>query len=148
MTRIDKAVERFRTGCSCSQAILTTYGPLFGVSERAALQVASGFGGGIGRLGFECGAVTGAVMVLGLRYGPSSTDDTAAREKVYELVREFAKRFRQRCGSLLCRELIGCDISTAEGLQQARRNDVFRTVCPNFVRHAAQILEELFDENQ
>lgn len=145
MSTIEEAVRLFHQGCSCSQAILAAYGPKFGLQEAAALQLASGFGGGMGRMGSECGAVTGAMMVLGLCFGPKTADDTAARERVYELVRRFAERFRERRGTLLCRELLPCNIGTPEGLDEARRRGLFRTVCPDFVRDAAEILEELLE---
>ena len=92
-----------------------------------------------------CGAVTGAMMVLGLEHG-NTAPDREAKERVYEQVREFAQRFRARNGSLLCRELLGCDISTPEGLQQAREADFVLKICPKFVRDAAEILEEMWSQ--
>ena len=78
---------------------------------------------------------------------PGRLPDREAKEQVYERVREFAQRFRARNGSLLCRELLGCDISTPEGLQQAREADFVSKICPKFVRDAAEILEEMLAQD-
>src|SRR5271157_2593387 len=113
----ETAVACFKQGFSCSQAILSTFGEQFGLDQKTALKLAAGFGGGMGRMAGTCGAVTGAFMVLGLKYGAVSPDDRQAKELTYERVRMFAARFKERNGSLECRELLGCDISTPEGLQ-------------------------------
>ena len=141
MDRIQQAVSTFRSGFNCSQAILQTYGPAYGLSDLDSLRVSSGFGGGM-RRGDTCGAVTGALMVLGLRFGPKDTSDTS-RDKVYAQVTEFCSEFESRCGSVLCRDLLGCDISTPEGRQHARNNNLFDTLCPELVQTAAEILEQM-----
>ena len=125
--------------------MLSAYATRLGLDGNTALKIASGFGGGIGRMAETCGAVTGAMMVLGLEHG-NTAPDREAKERVYEQVREFAQRFRARNGSLLCRELLGCDISTPEGLQQAREADFVLKICPKFVRDAAEILEEMWSQ--
>jgi len=89
-----------------------------------------------------CGAVTGALMVLGLQYGPKDLTDTS-RKSVYAKVTDFSSRFEARCGSIICRDLLECDISTTQGKQKAIDKDLFKTVCPEMVKVAAQILEEL-----
>jgi C_GCAxxG_C_C family probable redox protein len=95
-------------------------------------------------MGDTCGAVTGALMVIGLKYGQTTGEDKAAKEKSYELVREFVKRFRARNrGCIACRELLGADISTPDGMQKIREKQAFTTMCPKFVRDAAEIVEEL-----
>ena len=108
-----------------------------------ALKVACGFGGGFAGLGGPCGAVTGGMMVIGLKYGKDKPDDEAAKEKTYRLVREFVHRFEQRHETTLCRGLIKADISTPEGLTAARNKGLFTTTCPPFVRSAVEILQEL-----
>jgi len=69
MSRVEEAVSCFADGFSCSQSIVSTYGTEFGVDREKALKISTGFGGGMGRLGGTCGAVTGAIMVIGLKYG-------------------------------------------------------------------------------
>jgi C_GCAxxG_C_C family probable redox protein len=142
MSDVSKAVEMFRGGCACSQAILAVYGARLGLPREQALQLAAGFAGGM-RLGETCGAVAGAFMVLGLRHGSTDCGQPAGRTEVYARVLDFAERFKQRNGSLTCRDLLGCDISTAEGMKQAREQNLFKTTCVQIVRDAAEILEEM-----
>ena len=142
MDKVKEAVSAFQEGFNCSQAIAGTYGSEYGLSVLDALKVSCGFGGGM-RRGGTCGAVTGALMVLGLRYGPKDVSDKSAKEDVYSKVTEFCRRYESRCDSIVCRELLGCDISTEEGMEQAKKNDLFKTVCPKMVQTAAEILEEM-----
>ena len=142
MSCVEAAVERFRAGCNCSQAILSIYGQALGVDAATALRIACGFGGGM-RLAETCGAVTGAIMVIGLRHGPVECTDRAAKGETYRLTVEFSARYRARHGSVSCRDLLGCDISTPEGLRQAQEQNLFATRCPEMVREAALILEQM-----
>jgi C_GCAxxG_C_C family probable redox protein len=128
---------------NCAQAILSTYCEQFGLDRTVALALAQGFGGGMARLGRTCGAVTGAYMVLGLSQRVPADSPREALETAYGLILEFNRSFETLHGSLVCRELIGCDLSTLEGLAEAREKGVFTTVCPRFVRDAAEILEFL-----
>lgn len=82
-------------------------------------------------------------MVIGLKHGRTRPEDEKAKEKTYTLVLELARRFRERHGSLICRELIGFDLSTAEGHEQAKRHGVFENLCPKLVADAVTILEDL-----
>jgi C_GCAxxG_C_C family probable redox protein len=144
MSIADTATACFDEGFNCSQAVFSAFAPQLGLDRVAALKVAGPFGGGMGRMGETCGAVTGALMVIGLKYGQTTSEDKAAKEKSYELVREFVKRFRLRNqGCIACRELLGADISTPEGMQKIREKQAFTTMCPKFVRDAAEIVEEL-----
>jgi C_GCAxxG_C_C family probable redox protein len=140
MNKSETAVSRFREGFSCSQAVFSVFAPSLGMDEETATKVASGFGGGMGRMGFTCGAVTGAFMAIGLKHGGTSGQ---AKQRTYELVREFRKRFESRNRSAQCRELLGCDISTPEGFEQAKQKQLFTTVCPKCVADAVGILEEM-----
>jgi C_GCAxxG_C_C family probable redox protein len=140
-SRVDQAVKCFNDGFNCSQALLSTYGPKFELDTDLALKIASPFGAGMGRMSETCGAVTGALMVLGLRSGRTKIEDKDAQEKVYKLVTEFVERFKQRNGTMLCKELLGYDLSKPEQLKMAREKGVFRTQCPKFVKDSAEILE-------
>ena len=95
------------------------------------------------RMGETCGAVTGALMAIGLKYGKTKAEDDGARDKTYELVGEFVTRFKDRHGSIVCKELLGCDLSNDDGLTTAREKGLFDTLCPQFVRDATEILEEI-----
>jgi C_GCAxxG_C_C family probable redox protein len=143
MDREELAVSLFQKGCSCSQALLAAYGDRFGLEREVALRIAAGFGGGMGRMAGTCGAVTGAFMLIGLKYGGATTEDRQAKERTYEAVREFTKRFISRHDSLVCRELLGCDISTPDGFQLAKEQKLAAAICARLVRDAAQIVEEM-----
>ncbi len=95
------------------------------------------------RTGETCGAVTGALMVIGLHHAKTRKGDDDSRERAYALSQELMDAFRDRNGSLLCRELLGVDVSTPEGMRTVRERDLFRTVCPKFVESAGEILEKL-----
>ncbi|MFH1146890.1 MAG: C-GCAxxG-C-C family protein [Pseudomonadota bacterium] len=133
----------FLEGFNCAQALLSAYGAEFGLDHQAALRISGAFGGGIGRMGQTCGAVTGALMVIGLKYGRTNIEDKGAEEKTYDLVQEFVTRFIARNGSISCRELLGCDLSTPEGRSFAKENKLIASVCPAFVRAAAEIVEQI-----
>lgn len=141
--KVDAALACFREGFNCSQAVLSTWSGEFGLERDEALRAASSLGAGMGGLGEVCGAVTGALIVIGLKHGRTEAKDKETKEKNYALVRDFTGRFRSRNGSLICRELLGCDLSTAEGMETARSRGLFKERCPRFVRDAAEILEEI-----
>ncbi|MBN1954823.1 MAG: C_GCAxxG_C_C family protein [Anaerolineae bacterium] len=143
MSRADQAWETFQGPYNCTQSVFAAFAPGLGLEREAALRVASGLGGGVGCLGSEvCGAVSGAVLAIGLSraYLP---EDRAAREATYALVREFARRFRVLHGHLRCRDLLGLDIGTPEGRQAALDSGLHDILCPRLVRDAAAIVEEL-----
>jgi len=139
----ETAVGRFRQNFNCAQSVLVAFSPELGLDESWALKLASPFGGGVARRGQVCGAVTGALMVLGLAHG---ADTPAGKEAAYRLGQEFLQRFESRHAAILCRELLGCDISTPEGFQQAHGQGVFTALCPLFVGDAAEIVQGMLAE--
>jgi C_GCAxxG_C_C family probable redox protein len=141
--RVEQAIACFEEGFSCSQAVLSTFAPQLGLDRELALKVAGPFGAGMGRMGDTCGAVTGAFMVIGLLHGRTQAGDQETKEKAYALVADLAGQFRQRNGSLVCRELLGCDLSTPEGRQFAHDQGLAATRCVKFVRDAADIVETM-----
>ncbi len=143
MSRADLALSRFSAGFSCSQSVLSAFAPDLGLELDPALRVAAAFGGGMGRTGRTCGAVTSALMALGLKYGATCGDDKATKERTYALAREFLARFEARYGATACSDLLGVDISTVEGHSAARASDLFKTTCPVLVAGAAAILAEM-----
>ena len=136
------AKTRFENGHSCSQAVLSTLSPELGLDEEAALKIASAFGGGMMRRGEVCGAVTGALMSLGLKFGSTAPDD---EDKVREASQEFMRRFEEEKGSLLCRELLGYRLNVPEELEQARESGVFQSRCPLFVEDATRLAWEIIE---
>ena len=142
MSGASEAVDLFRRGYACSQAILMVYGTPLGLDRTHAAKIASGFSGGM-RMGETCGAVTGAFMVLGLRHCKGGAEASTDRSQVYAAVREFVSRFEERNGSVVCKDLLGCDISTPDGMAAAKKQGLFETKCPKMVEGAAEILEEM-----
>jgi C_GCAxxG_C_C family probable redox protein len=147
MSKTEQAVSCFEAGFNCAQAVLSAYAAEFGLEPTMALKVAGAFGGGMGRLAQTCGAVTGAFMVIGLKYGKVGVDDDEeqTKEKAYGLVQELAARFASRHGSIACKELLGCDIGTPEGRLHAKEAGLSATLCPKFVRDAAEIVGQLLE---
>lgn len=143
MSKIDNAVNCFQHGFNCSQAVFSTYCEQLGLDAETAFKVSCPFGAGMGRMACTCGAVTGAFMLIGLKHGKYKEEDNVARELSYRLVREFSEKFKAVNGSLLCRELLNCDLSTPEGVAYNKENGITAKLCPEFVRDSAQIIEEL-----
>jgi C_GCAxxG_C_C family probable redox protein len=143
MDKTQKAVDYFNKGFNCSQAIFTAFNEDNGTSEETALKLSCGFGAGCGRLGLTCGAVSGAFMVIGMKYGKFREDDNAAKEKTYAKVREFSQRFIDRNKSINCTELLGCHLGTSEGMEKAHKEGLIAKICPRLVREAAEILNEV-----
>jgi C_GCAxxG_C_C family probable redox protein len=141
MNKADRAVGFFKRGYSCSQAVAAAYGPDLGITEETAFKVSCAFGGGCARQGLTCGAVTGAYIVIGMKYGKVSEEDLTSKEKTYEITRDFSNAFIQKNKSLNCTELLGHDISTPEGRKAATDKGLFTTVCAQYVRDASDILE-------
>lgn len=135
MDKSDRAAELFADGLCCSQAVFCAYAEDFGMDAETARKVSAGLGGGVGRLREVCGAVTGATLVLGLRHGP----DKAA---VYPRVQALCARFKEACGSIVCRELLAGTGATQGGAPEARTPAYYRKrPCAALVRLAAQLVE-------
>jgi len=145
MTVINDAVEKFRSGFNCAQAIFSTYSKHFGLDPKLALLLTTAFGGGIARSGDLCGAVTGALMVIGLKHGKSISDDEDAKELTYALALDLIDSFKVKYGTIKCRELMGCDLSTEEGRQYAREHELSKNLCPSFVEYAAEMIENILE---
>ncbi|MFW6062072.1 MAG: C-GCAxxG-C-C family protein [Planctomycetota bacterium] len=140
-TRVEAATAAFDAGHNCSQAVLSAFAPQFGLDGQTAMRLAAPLGGGIGCTGNDCGAVTGAVLVLGLRYGEATEHAPA-----YQAAREFLRRFRGRFGATDCRELLECDISTPSGMARAQAEGLLSARCPQFVEAAAELLVEMLED--
>jgi C_GCAxxG_C_C family probable redox protein len=123
--------------------VLSSFGEEFGLDRELALRLAGAFGGGMARMGETCGAVTGALMAIGLKYGMTQAKDDAARDKTYKLAQEFAVRFKERHRSINCRDLLGYDLGKPEERKAVYDKGLFTTLCPQFVRDAAEILEQI-----
>lgn len=131
----EAAKTHFLKSMNCSQAILETYAPAYGVTPKLAEKLATGFAGGMG-MGHECGAVTAAYMVIGLACGPQE-------EQVFPKLKAFSKEFKARYRGLGCSELLGVDMESAEGIKEADKKGYFTSRCPNYVRTAGELLEKI-----
>jgi C_GCAxxG_C_C family probable redox protein len=143
LSKAEKAKKQFEKGFSCAPAVFSTYSKQLGLEKELALKIACGFGGGIGRTGRTCGAVTGAVMAIGLKHGQANVDDARSGQETRKLIRKFIDKFTALHGSVECRELIGYDLSDSAEVKLARKNKVFEDKCPNFVYDSACILEDV-----
>jgi C_GCAxxG_C_C family probable redox protein len=137
---IQRAENFFEQGYSCSQSLLCAFSGQLGLDEETAIKIASPFGGGIARQGETCGAVTGALMVLGLKFGPLVGD---SKETIYAISQDFLRRFQDQHTSIKCKQLIDYDISQPEELQAAREANAFHKTCPELVRSAAEIVKSM-----
>ncbi len=142
-TPAESAVDAFDKSFNCSQSVLSAFAAQFGLAGRTALKLASPFGGGMARRGEMCGAVTGGLLALGLARG---ADTPARKEEIYWISQEFMKQFEARHGTLRCRDLLGWDISTPEGWQEAKKAGKFAEVCPLLVRDAAEIVQGMLEK--
>ena len=139
---VDRAESLFREGFSCSQAVFMAFAPGLGMAERQAALVASAFGGGMARHGWTCGALTGALMALGLHGGHTAAADSATKDALYVRVQALVARFEERHGTTACRQLIGANMLDPVERQAATDRGVFKTLCPELVRTAATLVAE------
>jgi C_GCAxxG_C_C family probable redox protein len=145
MNKESKASDTFTQGYSCSQAVLSARCERYGLDQKTALTIAAGFGGGMGRTGNSCGAVTGGIAIIGLHAGSDKAGDREAKENTYKMVRKFVSGFEEMFGSTNCTELMGCHIGTPTGYDNARKNGLFENVCPRFVDGAVEILDAVLE---
>jgi C_GCAxxG_C_C family probable redox protein len=139
----EAAGRLFSKGFNCAQSVLAAKSDFTGISVSDSLKIATGFGAGMAMMQKTCGAVTGAYMVIGARYGRVNPDDEAARNITYSLIEEFNRRFLEIQGSLDCNELIGVDLKTPEGAEEAEQGAYFEKKCARFVEDAEKILDEI-----
>ncbi len=138
------AADKFAEGYNCAQSVVFAFCDECGIGEDAALKVACGFGGGMGRKQEVCGALAGGIMVLGLRRGRGTQEGRPVTEDLYQKIREFMDAFVVQNGSYLCRDLLsGCDLSTAEGRRRLKEDGLHEKVCGPCVRSAAELLQNM-----
>jgi C_GCAxxG_C_C family probable redox protein len=148
MNKSELASEYLKKGYNCAQSVIKAYANDVGMNEEDAVKMASVLGGGIGRTGHICGAVSGAALVIGMKFGSTDNTDKHSRNKAYQKANELLEKFSAQNKSVLCKELLGYDIKTKEGLKQARESGVMVQKCPKLVLSAAKILESIINETQ
>lgn len=147
--RVEKAVELFKSGFNCSQAVFAAFAGDFGMDAETALKVSAGLGGGVGRSREICGAVCGASMVVGFRYGATSGEDTESKQKCYEVVQEIIAEFKKTNPTIICRELLALgDNVPTDPKPEARTEQYYKKrPCVQIVEDAARAVEKvLFKE--
>jgi C_GCAxxG_C_C family probable redox protein len=140
----EKAIEMFRNDFNCSQAVFSSFAPDLNLDKDTALKIACGFGGGMGRMQNTCGAVTGAIMVLGLKFGKYREDDELARKKTYDAVIQFAEEFKRMNNTINCWELLGYDLNNENDRKIITEKNLSGTICEKCVGDAITILEKIF----
>ena len=144
MNKSERATSKFASGYNCAQSVFFAFLEDLEIDPDTALKVASGFGGGIGRRGEVCGAVTGGIMALGIKYGRGEKEDGAVADAMYVKTREFMDRFVTQHGSCLCRELLdGCDLTTEEGQKTFKEKGLKNKVCTPCVQSAVEMIEKM-----
>ncbi len=140
----DNAEEYFiEQKYNCAEATLLALCRAWGISSDAVPHIATGFGGGVGRHGLICGALAGAAMAIGLRFGSPDPAEAEKRKLITNSVSQLIERFRDSFGDAECRELIGCDLSTPEGTEKAKEEQVRTKKCRHFVRRAVELALEI-----
>lgn len=142
LAAVDRAEVLFREGFACSQAVLMAFAPGLGMDQRQAALVASAFGGGMARHGWTCGALTGALMAIGLHAGHAAAEDAATKDNLYARAQGLVVRFEERHGATACRQLVGANMMDPLERQAASDRGVFTTLCPQLVRTAAALVAE------
>lgn len=151
MTRKEKAMQSFLDGYNCAQCMVIAFEDMItehsDVDINMALQIASPFGGGMGRLREVCGSVSGMFMVLGYLKGYSKAGDYEGKKELYAHVQELARRYEEANGSIVCRELLGLTVKHEDATPEKRTEEYYKNrPCAEKIGSAAEILEEYLKE--
>lgn len=146
MDHSKKAVELFKSGYNCSQAVLGAYAEELGLDLDTALKISSSFGGGMGRMRETCGALTGAFMVIGMLKGDYDSKDNKSKSELYASIQELADDFKGQNGSIICRELLGLSQKGADSPVPELRTDGYykKRPCVELVELVAKSLDEKY----
>jgi C_GCAxxG_C_C family probable redox protein len=142
----DQAAETFINGFNCAQAVFATYAEEFGIDRTSALKIACGFGAGMGRRQDVCGAVSGAILLIGAKHGKTIREDNAANDLTYQRVRELSDQFIAKHGTTSCKQLLGCNLLTPEGQQYFKEHNFRDLKCAVYVHDAAALVEDMLLE--
>lgn len=145
MTRSETAQQYFKDGFNCSQSVLSVFAEDLGISKDSSLKIACGFGGGMARQQLTCGAVTGAIMALSLKFGKGTNDEDSKKIFTYEKTKTLMDEFRKKHNSINCRELLqGLDM--VNDAAKIKELDLFQIKCTRYVKDAVEITETLLKE--
>jgi len=149
MDKTNKALDFFRNKFNCSQSVLAAFGSEYGLSDNACLKIATAFGGGMGRQQHICGAITGVLMVLGLRYGKGLNDPEEKKRYTYQLTKEFFDEFSRLNGSVNCLKLLdGLDMTNPDENKIIVERNYYEIRCEKYVSDAVNILSKIIEQKQ
>jgi len=143
MNRSEQATELFFSGYNCAQAVLLSFAEDLKFSKELAQKLAAGFGAGMGRQQETCGAVTGAIMVLGLLKGEDVNSNDELKASSYGAVKDLTRDFMAAYKSTRCSDLLGCDLNTPEGAARFKEERMIENICAPCVKKAVEIVEDL-----
>jgi len=147
MTRREAAMANFMKGYNCSQSVVLAFADMIGIDEATLSKLSSSFGGGMGRLREVCGSVSGMFMVAGLLYGYDGPETGQVKADHYARIQELARRFEEKHGSIVCRELLGLSVRHDVPVPEARTSEYYKKrPCPEIIGDAAEILEQFINE--
>ena len=136
----EQIADLFIRGQDCGQVFFERYAGRYGFSAKDANLMTACFGGGNG-IGETCGAVLGAMMVIGLEYGHKGADDMEQKEILMAKRAEFMQKWKAKRGSSLCNDLLGHDIGTPEGFAKVIEEGLLTDLCPLIVLDAMEVLD-------
>jgi C_GCAxxG_C_C family probable redox protein len=139
---LTEALELFKSGYHCSQAVLAAFSEDLELSQEIALKIACPFGGGLGGYGRTCGALTGAMMVVGLKHGSTKVTDLDAKKLSREKTRQLIETFEKVHGTSNCNELVGFNRSNMSGAELMAKLPHFHSICPKYLETVVSFLEE------
>ncbi len=143
MERSEQAKELFLTGYNCAQSVVLSFADDLKFSKELAQKMAAGFGGGMGKQQKTCGAITGAIMVLGLLKGEQVNNNDELKSEAYGSVTELIREFVAEYQTTDCKDLIGCDLNTPEGSENFKEEHMMENICAGCVQKAVQIVEDI-----
>ena len=146
MNRKETATRYYAYAFACSQAVFAAFGKEMGLTEDQCLKIGGAFGGGMARQQLTCGAVTGAMMVIGLLYGRGQGDEVSQKEITYEKTNELFKEFQSRNGSLNCKDLLqGFNLNDPGELKKIQELGLFQTSCVKYIQDVVEIVEQMMN---
>lgn len=149
MDKATKAMELFKNGCNCAQAVFCAFPEETSLSEEEAMRISAGFGGGMGRMREVCGAVSGMIMVLSEKYATADPNDHEKKKELYALIQQAAGEFREENGSIVCRELLGLEEKTSDPSPEKRTETYYKKrPCAELVYCAAKIAEKYLNKDK
>ena len=147
--RKNRAAELFKAGYNCCQAVAMTFADVIGLTENEVARLASGFGGGMGRMREVCGTVSAMTMVAGAMIPADDVGDKSAKTANYALVQDMADEFRQMNGSIICRELLGLSKPEGTPVPSDRTPEYYKKrPCGELCSIAAGIIAKKLENNK